>query len=286
MPGIVQRKRLRQAIALKDQGRLDDAEQILMALVAANPNGADAWLELGNVRLGRGEARLAFEAFDRAAGFLETAAEAHTALGRLATPGPGDHIRHRNFRQALLVGPSYVPALADLTGFWSAVARQWFVIAAAAGVGEQDPFNELVKRGKFNPAIQLARMALIVRPDRASMISALANLVFRLEDLEAKAKYLQQSSVLLPSRLDILVETAAALFQTEDLDGAERYVRRALDVDSNSAVALFWLGRIQRHGGAYEVASETFAEALRHDDGFALRIRVVEQGINPTDLAN
>ena len=286
MTGIVQGKRLRQAIALKDQGRLEDAEQMLVALVTADPNIFDAWLELGNVRLGRGEARLAFEAYDRASGFIETAAEAHTALGRLAMPGLGDHIRHRNFRQALLINPAYVPALADLTGFWRAVARRWFVIAAVTGTEGENPFNELIKRGRFNPAIQLARMALIIRPDLASMTADHANLVFRLENLDAKAKYLRQTAVLLPSRLDILIETTGALFQIEELDSAERYARRALDVDPNSALALFWLGRIQRHGGAFEAARETFAEAMRHDAGFDLRIQVVEQGINPTDFAN
>jgi tetratricopeptide (TPR) repeat protein len=285
-PGIVQRKRLRQAIALKNQGQLDNAEKILSALVVAAPSFPEAWLELGNVRLSRSEARLAFDAFARAAGFLETAATAYLALGRLATPGPGDHIRDRNFRRALLVDPCLVPALTDLTDLRGGVVTGWYAAAAVSVERAGDPFQELIKRGKPRPAIRLARIAAMSRPGLPATQRDLAALVFQLEDLESQGKYLERATVLLPTQMDVQIEAVAALFQSEDVDGAERVIHRALKIDPDSALALFWLGRIQRYLGRFVAARATFAAALKNDESFAARIQVVVQGINPEDFTD
>lgn len=284
MTGIVQRKRLRQAIDLKNQGRLEGAEKMLSALVAAEPDFATAWLELGYVRLGRGEARPAYAAFARAAESADLAAEAYTALGRLATPGPGDHLRRGNFRKALLVTPSHVPALADLAALADGSVTRWFAVTAASVETGPDPFQDLIRRGNIAPATRLARIVGVVRPGLASVHRNLAVLAFRLEDQESNAAYLKWAATLLPSHLDVLVEATSALFQAEDLDGAERYARRALEIDPSSPLVLFWLGRILRRLGRLDEARARLADALRHDDGFALRIRVVEQGISLEDF--
>ena len=286
VPGIVQRKRLRQAIALKNQGQLDNAEKILSALVAAMPTFPAAWLELGNVRLSRSEARLAFDAFARAAGFHETAAAAYLALGRLATPGPGDHIRDRNFCRALLVDPGLVPALTDLTDLRGGVATQWYAVAAVSVERAGDPFQELIKRGKPRPAIRLARIAAVSRPSLPATQRDLAALVFQLEDLESQGRYLERAAVLLPAQMDVQIEAIGALFQSEDVHAAERVVHRALEIDRDSALALFWLGRIQRYLGRFDAARETFAVAMRNDESFAARIQVVLQGVNPEDFTD
>lgn len=286
MTGISRRKRLRQAIALKIQGRFDDAEKTLSALVAADPGFAEAWLALGDVRLSRSKARPAFEAFSRAAGFIETAAEASAALGRLGTPGPGDHIRRRNFRRALLVDPTHVPALTDLAALGNGAVTRWFAVTAVSVESDHDPFLELIKRGNLAPAIRLARIVAVIGPGRASTRRDLAAIVFRLEDLESRARHLERAAVLLPTRFDSHIEAVDALFQAEDLDGAERYARRSLEIDPTSALALFWLGRTQRRLGRFDAARATLAEALRRDETFALRIQVVEQGIGADDFAD
>jgi tetratricopeptide (TPR) repeat protein len=281
---IIQRKRLRQAIALKNQGRLEEAERVLAALVETNPELGGAWLELGNVRLGRSEARLAFEAFNRAAGFIDSAAEAHTALGRLATPGAGDHIRCRNFCQAVVLNPTCLPALTDLTELRGGATLNWFVIATVSNVEAKGPFQELIKRGKIEPSIQLARMAAVVRPDLTSTTLDLAALVFRLEDLEGKAKYLKRATVLRFAGLGTYIETVDALFQAEEFESARKYAQRALKIDPDNAQTLFWLGRTQRRLDRFDESRATFAETLRQDESFAQRIQVIEQGVNPADF--
>lgn len=284
MTGIIQRKRLRQAIALKHEGRLEEAERILAAIVETSPEFGRAWLELGTVRLGRSKARLAFEAFNRAASFHDTAAEAHTALGRLATPGPGDRLRCRNFRQALALNPTFLPPLADLAELHGGAIVAWFVIAAAASLEVHNPFLELIKRGKIEPSVQLARMAAVTRPDQASTIRYLAALVFRLEDLEGNAKHLKRATVIHVADPATYIETVDALFQAEELETAEIYARRALKFDPEDAQALFWLGRILRSLGRFEESRTTFVEALRWDRTFEQRIQIVEQGVNLEDF--
>jgi tetratricopeptide (TPR) repeat protein len=284
MTGVLQRKRLRQAVDLTNQGRLDDAEKILDAVVLATPDFAEAWLQLATVRLARSEARLAYEAFTRAAGFASTAAEARTALGRLARPGAGDHLRDRNFRQALLIDPTYLPALTDLAALRGGVVTRWFALSAGSGQGDQDPFRELINRRNIGPAIRLAQIAAVMRPASASARRNLARLVFQLEDLEGRAKYLKQATLFPSPPLGDQIEAVDALFQAQDLVGAERYARRALETDPTSALALFWLGRTVRCLGRFDEARAALAEAERHDENFALRIRVVEQGINPADF--
>jgi tetratricopeptide (TPR) repeat protein len=286
MTGMLQRKRRRRAIDLKDQGRLEEAETILAALVASDPGFAEAWLELGNVRFDRAEGRLAFEAFTNAAGFIETAAEASTALGRLATPGPGDPIRRRNFRKALLAEPAHLPAMTDLAALGDGAARRWFPITAVSVERGESPFRELINRGKIGIAMPLARIAAVLRPGLPATQHDLGALAFRMENLEGKARHFKRAAVLLPNHLDAQIETVDALFQAEDFAGAEVYGRRALAIDRASPLALFWLGRILRYLGRFDEARSALDEARRRDERFALRIRVVEQGINPADFNN
>lgn len=286
MTSIVRRKRLRQAIDLKNQGRLEEAENVLGALIAQDPGFAEAWIALGDVRLGRAEPRLAFEAFTIAAGYIQTAAEAHAALGRLATPGPGDPIRRRNFRQALLAEPSYPPAMTDLAALGDRAARRWFPVAVVSARRGEDPFRDLIRRGKFGIAIRLARIAAVVRPDLPATQQDLGVLVFRMEDIEGKAKHFKRVAALLPDHLDIQIAAVDALFQAEEFAGAEIHGRRALELDRASPLALFWLGRTLRYLGNFGEARAALTEARRRDESFALRIRVVEQGIHPVDFGD
>lgn len=284
MTGVLHRKRLRQALDLKSLGRLEDAETQLKTLTETAPDFSVAWLELARVRLDRGLAREAFETFNRAATFMETAADARLHLGRLARPGAGDHLRDRNFRMALAIDPALVPALADLSDLRAGRMISRFVVAAVSSSAATDPYRELINRGWTSRAVRLARAAAMTRPESVAVQRDLAELAFRVEDLDAKARHLKRAAVGLPKDAEAQIQAAEALFDAESFAEAEVHARRALAIGSAEAAALFWLGRIQRRLRCFDEAEETLARAVRSDPGFDLRVQIVRQGIHPGDF--
>lgn len=284
MSGAREQDGLDQAMQLAAHGRHEEAETKFEALVEAAPDLAAAWLELGKTRLARGKPREAFEAFGHAAGYLDTAAEARSRLGRLARPGPGDHLRERNFKIALLVDPRHCLALADLADLRAGPMLVRFALAFISTVAETDPFRELLNRGWIERALRLAKIASILAPDQAPRQRDLATMLFRLEDFDGNARHLKRAAVGAPGDLNAQIEAVDALFRIEEMDLAEIYADRAVATGGATAPGLFWLGRVQRRLGRFEAARATFAETLGADSDFGLRVNVVEQGIHPGDF--
>lgn len=284
MTGTLRRKRLRQASEMVALGRLEEAEERLVALVTPAPDFAVAWLELGRVRLARGKSLEAFEAFGKAAHFVQTAAEARMRLGRLARPGPGDHLRARNFKIALLVDPTHAAALTDLADLTGGKVLGWYAAAITSSDIDTDPLRELINRGWNERALRLAKIAAVTRPTPMKTQRWLASIVFRREDFEGNARFLKQAAVCSPGDFNAQIDAVDALFRIDAYDLAETYAERALMIDGAAAPALFWLGRIQRRLGRFSDARARFAETLRADENFGLRVNVVEQGVHPGDF--
>lgn len=287
MTGAVQRKRLRQASRLAAQGRREEAETQLNALVATTPDFPAAWLKLGHVRLAGDKPREAFEAYSRAATFIETAAEASARIGRLAKPGPADHLRARGFKIALLVDPTHAAAITDLADLQGGVLLSWFAVAVTSNEIEIDPFRELINRGWTGRAHRLAKIAAVTRPGSSTTQNGLANTAFRREDFEANARFLERAALCSPDNRDIQIAAIEAFFRTGAFERAEAHAMRALSIGDASPASpplLFWLGRIQRRLGRYADARARFAETLGADEDFRLSVDLVEQGVRPEDF--
>lgn len=284
MTGALHRKRLRQALDLKRAGKLSEAEERLDTLVAAMPDFAEAWLELARIRLDRVKAREAFDAFNRAAGFIETAAAARLSLGRLARPGAGDSLREWNFRIALLIEPALVPALTDLADLRPQAVLAWHAVAAAGCDAGADPYRELINRGWLARAIKLARIVAVVRPGTLVSERHLAVLAFHQEDLETRARHLKQAAALKPDDVEAQMQATDGLFQSERFAEAEIHARRAFALNEKNAAAMFWLGRVERRLGGFAKAEATLARTVQADPDFGLRVQVVRQGVHPDDF--
>lgn len=289
MTGTIQRKRLRQASQLAARGRHEEAEKRLVTLTTSAPEHAEAWLELGQVRLKRDKPRDAFEAFEKAATFIGTSAEAHARLGRLAKPGAGDHLRARNFKIALLVDPTHAAAITDLVDLAGGKLISWYAVAITTSDTDTDPLRELINRGWTDRALRLAKVAAVTRPVLAATQRGLASVAFRREEFEANARFLKQTAVLAPDDFIAQIAATEALFRIDALESAEVHAHRAHACRAHAtgvsgAAALFWLGRIQRRLGRFADARARFAETLHVDGDFRLRISVVEQGVDPGDF--
>lgn len=284
MTGAVQRKWLRQASRLAARGHHEEAEARLSKLVATTPDFPAAWLELARVRLARDKPREAFEAFKKAATFLETAAEASTGLGRLVKPGAADHLRARAFKIALLVDPVHAAAVTDLADLEGGERVAWYALAVTLNDVDIDPLRELIDRGWTERALWLAKIAAVTSPASWALQTGLARVMFRREDLEANARFLVRAALCAPTDLNVQIAAVEALFRIEAFERAETHATRALSMDKASPPLLFWLGRIQRRLGRYADARARFGETLGADEEFRFSIEIVEQGVQNEDF--
>ena len=146
-------------------------------------------------------------------------------------------------------------------------------------------FSDLIRHGRTGRATAYLRLGLMIDPAAAPLLSRLGDVVFGMEDFDGCATLLLRMAHL--ETLDKAVQNraVAALFQVEDLARAERRARRSVTLDPDDPEAWFWLGRVLRAGARHAEARAALAESAKRDPVFAIRVRIVEQGVGPADFA-
>lgn len=159
-------------------------------------------------------------------------------------------------------------------------------LAAALATDPADGgyFAALTRHGRTGRAIELLRLGLTISPGVAPLSLRLGNLVFGMEDFDRCATLLLRAALIAASDKAMQNRAVAALFQIENLVRAEHLARHCVTLDPDDPEAWFWLGRVLRAGGRHEEARAALAESARRDQVFAIRSRIVEQGVGPADF--
>lgn len=101
---------LRQALALQNAGRLNEAAGMSCAVLRSDPDDTNAWNLLGTVSVRRGDLARARTQFEKAVSFSQESAEAHHNLGMLLRQlGEMGCSRH-HLEEALRLKPGYADA--------------------------------------------------------------------------------------------------------------------------------------------------------------------------------
>ncbi len=228
---------LAQAIALRDAGRLDEAEKQLLPLLERAPGDADLRYQLGVVLQMQGKNASAKAAYGAALALDPTHADANNNLGVILKGDGAFDQALQHHQRALAARPGSLDALNNI-----AVALQ-----ALGRTGESLPYFE---------------RALALRPDHAGLHYNYAAALHALARLDAAIGHYRTALQLEPGLAFAHRSLAGALQMDGRLDEAELQFRRALELDPQDAESWYALGSLLLGVARLADAVESFRKAL------------------------
>lgn len=241
--GTVQQT-MQEAIALVDQGRIDEAQTLLEGVVAENPGHGPARLLLGQIAVSR-------ERWDEAIEHLEVAVESSSQrpqrlflawylLGR-ARRAKGDSSRAReSFSQAIELAPRFLPARLELAELAEAEGDLW-------------------------TALEQYRRVLAVDSKRTDALAALADVARRMGATDLARCAVDEALASEPENgalhyLRGVIETG---------DTAIESCRRALELGFENAAVYTTLGNLLHERSDIEGSIAAFEKAVEIDPAAA-----------------
>lgn len=192
-------------VAMFQHGYLAQAAASFLEVIAANPNNADAYYNLGTLKLGQND-------FAQARQYLETTVrlkpdypEAWNNLGMLAAQAGDPNEAIRDFQKSLALRPEYGTALLNLG-------------------------NVYRRQQKFEEAQKCFDQAIRIQPDDAEVNYSFGMLYAQRGQLEQAARYLEKAIALRPDYAEALNNLGVLFVRGQDFARAEEQFKAGIHV--------------------------------------------------------
>ncbi len=206
-------------IAFFQHGYLDQAEASFRQVVAARPNDAEGYYNLGTLNLRRNN-------YSEAEGFLRRSVllkpdypEAWNNLGMLAAQQGQTDDAIRNFKQSLALRPTYATALLNLGNLYR-------------------------RQRDFSKAKEYLMSAVELQPDDPEIIYSLGMLLAQENSLQAASDYLQRAIALRPDYVEAFNNLGVIAVRSQDLGTAESQFKAAIRLNPGFDDAYLNLARL------------------------------------------
>jgi Flp pilus assembly protein TadD/peroxiredoxin/ketosteroid isomerase-like protein len=189
--GTFQRNEFTYGVAMFQHGYLEQAAESFEQVVAARPNDAEGYYNLGTLSLRRND-------FDKARSYLQQTLklrpnypEAWNNLGMMAAQQGQPEEAVQNFQQALLLRPGYATALLNLGNLYrreKSYARAEEYLNEAQAIQPDDPEVQyslgmlFAQQGQLQGAAEHLQKAVALRPDYPEALNNLGVLFVRSQD--------------------------------------------------------------------------------------------------------
>ena len=260
----------RHALSLHRAGRLDDAEPLYRAVLAAQPGNFGALLHLGVLRLQQGGHDEAIELTRAAVASDPGSAEAHSNLGAALHLLGRAEAAVASYEAALAIDPDRAEAYYGLATALHAQQRPDEAIACYERALAIDPdYGEascglgaaLHTAGRNRRAVACYDAALAVDPDYGEALCGRAAALLALKRHDAAIADYRRALTLTPGDVAVLNALGLALQAVDRHDEALAQFRRALalapgsgETQVNLGSVLEELGRIDEARAAFEAA--------------------------------
>jgi tetratricopeptide (TPR) repeat protein len=242
-PGVLvqdsfQRNDFTYGVAMYQHGYLDQAAESFKQVIAAKPDNADAYYNLGTLTLRRND-------FDQARQYLEQTLklqpdypEAWNNLGMIAAQQghPDDAIR--NFQQSLAQRPNYATALLNLG-------------------------NVYRRQKSFDKAEECLMRALALQPDDPEVSYSLGMLYAQQNQMQPASEYLQRAIDLRPGYPEALNNLGIVFVRQQDYAKAEQQFKTGIRVAPNFDQSYLNLARLYAMRSDRAKAREVLEDLLR-----------------------
>ena len=269
--------RLRAALALHQQGRLDQAEAIYKEILRIQPRHFDAMQLLATIAAQQSRFPDAVELFDQAlrinpdhAGSLNNRGNALCALGRADES-------LENYGRALRIKPDYVDALKNYGNALRELGRLHDAVASYRRALEIQPDHAeahnnlggvLRELGNLDDAVEIYRRAVHFQPDHAATHNNLGITLQKLGRVEDAAASYRRALQIQPDYAAAHNNLGNALRGLGQLDDAVASYRRALQFKPEYAEAHSNLGASLKDLGKLDEAVSSYRRALQVQPDF------------------
>ena len=267
--------RLAPILALVSQGRMNDAEVQVRALLDADPQHAMAWKTLAAVLLAQGKDAL--EAAQKAVARMPQDVQAVTNLGRAFHDRRMYSEAFTAYRYALRLQPNLLQALLNLgaalleTGDLTAAEAQ-LLQATRLHPSSPEAFNDLglaqTAAGKLDAAYQSLQQALTLAPQHVMAMTNLGQALTKGKRHDLAASVFDRALALQPDLAKAHLGRANALRELGLLEEAEVSYRQALALQPQDPPAEVGLGICLVEQGRAEEALTHYqaAQAIERND--------------------
>jgi protein O-GlcNAc transferase len=224
-------------LAVRTLGRQDDAVELCRRAVAGKPDHAEAWNNLGVALIELGRAPEARDALHVATTIRPNFAEAHNNLGNALRALGDAATAEASFRRAVELKPAYGEAHSNL----GATLRDL---------------------GRLEEAEASLRRAVEIAPNHADVLLNLSGVLVDRGQFADAEKFGQASVALRPDNPVAHLNLGAALVDLGRLEEAESSYRRAIALRPDYADAYVNLGNVLRLLGRFDESLAHFERAL------------------------
>ena len=239
---ILTRSKKKQALALVQANRLQDAKPLYERITELDPLDAGAWFQLGVINEQSGNAAEAERCFRRAADIQPERAETHFHLAlNLEIQGLHDAAL-ACYRNVLEISPDFPDAHINLGNLLFALRR-------------------------YDEAAEHLGVAARLRPD-AKVLFNLGNVYLTQTKLHQAVDTYSQALRLAPRYADAFLNMGTALGKLGQGDDALFCYREALKIKPDSAVALYNVGELLITKGQLDESLACFHRVLQTDPDF------------------
>ncbi len=225
-------------VALLQHGYLEQAEESFQQVIAAKPNDADGYYNLGTLNLKKNDFEQARRYLEQTLKLRPDYPEAWNNLGMISAQQGRAEEAVGDFQQSLRLRPGYAIALLNLGNLYR-------------------------RMGSFEKAQESLTQALEIQPDDPEVNYSLGMLYARQNQMQRAAEYLQKAVDLRPDYPEALTNLGVLFARGQDYSKAEEQFKTCIRVAPNFDQSYLSLARLYAVEGDREKAREVLLELLR-----------------------
>jgi len=246
-PGIVmqrsfQRNDFTYGVAMYQHGYLEQAEESFQQVIAAKPDNADAYYNLGTLKLRGNQFNDARRYLEQTLKLQPNYPEAWNNLGMMAAQQGRAEEAIQDFQKSLALRPRYATAYLNLG-------------------------NVYRHQKSFDKAQESLKRALELQPDDPETNYSLGMLFAQQDQMSAASGYLQRAIELRPNYAEALNNLGIVFVRQQDFSRAEEQFKSGIRVAPNFDQSYLNLARLYAMRSDKEKAREVLEDLLRVQPG-------------------
>jgi tetratricopeptide (TPR) repeat protein len=270
--------RLKEALALRQQGRHDQAEAALRKILASEPGHADALYQLALLKADAGAFSEAHYFATSALAADSRSAPAHVLLGRIQIATRSLEGALASYEQALAVQPRYAEALFGRGVVLQRLGRLTEALDSYAGAlalepGQAEAWNShgnvLFALGRFEEALRSFDQGLLHMPGVALLHFNRGNALGKLERFDESLAAFDRALTLAPGNIDMLINRGNTRLEAGDAAGSAADFRKIIAESPGDARGYNGLGAAVQDQGDLAQAATLYERATRLASDFA-----------------
>jgi Flp pilus assembly protein TadD/peroxiredoxin len=235
--GAFQRNDFTYGVALFQHGYLDQAAESFQQVIAAKPDDAEGYYNLGTLNLRRNDLKQARYYLEQTLKLRPDYPEAWNNLGMIAAQEGNPEEAVKSFQQSLLLRPAYATALLNLGNIYR-------------------------RQRSFDKAQELLDRALAIQPNDPEANYSVGMLYAQQGQMQRASNYLERAVVLRPDYPEALNNLGVLFVQEQEYSKAEEQFKTCIRVAPNFDQSYLNLARLYALRNDKEQAREVLQELL------------------------